>query len=171
MEIFNTPLFKRTPKTTVEQVKPKIAPTHSSSKKKNTYVVESTPFMDTQLFQLCKEMPLMVVEINGVPQPKTGWVETKNFPNPAAFQSMYYYDDLSPIMGKKLARTIVEYLDKETLEPIVMLFPTNRVLVRGDEDAAMARLNHASRRDLDRQVAIRRPFIEQFNQKFLAKTK
>ena len=66
------------------------------------------------------------------------------------------YNQFSHIMTAdelKLASTIVEYLDKETGEPIAYLYP-NCDIVSEQYDTLpklMARLNHATRQDLMRQ--------------------
>ena len=71
------------------------------------------------------------------------------------------FDKLEPVMGTRLASTIVEYLDKETNEPVAMLFPTNEIMYR--EDAShdfTSRLNHATRQDLKRQMSVREKYLK-----------
>ena len=67
-------------------------------------------------------------------------------------------------MGEKLARTIVEYLDKDTRETVALLFPTNRVVHNPMDPDFISRMNHATRRDFKRQMAIRQQFIDKINE-------
>ena len=63
-------------------------------------------------------------------------------------------------MGEKMASTIVEYLDKETGRPVLMLVPTTCHIFDGYENNYMERLNHASRRDLEYQMRKREMLID-----------
>lgn len=120
-------------------------PTH---KKKNTFVVKFSPLYDATLFQGCKSTPLAVVKQNGaLVQNESSWLNATKFPNPCAYNMAAEYKVLAPVMGE-LASTITEYLDKETGQPVLMLFPTTDVYIfDGFEENYMTRLNHASRRD------------------------
>ncbi|MDE6571403.1 MAG: hypothetical protein K2L95_04285 [Alphaproteobacteria bacterium] len=134
-----------------------------TKKMKNTYVVDMDVMADWSMFQMCDTTPLAVVELNGVPQQDdNGWMKTTAFPNPAAFVMTTHYRGLAAVMGKKMAGTIVEYLDRETGEPVAMLFPTNQVLVRNHHDVIQTRLNHATRRDFYRQYQMREKFIAEY---------
>ena len=101
----------------------------STKKKKNTYVVNlDTTLCPLELFCLCKNTPMAVVTLNGEKlQENTNWNGSMLFPNPPATTMVNMYKQLKPIMGKKLASTIIEYHDKETKEPITFLFPTNEI--------------------------------------------
>lgn len=82
------------------------------------------------------------------------------FPNPSAHNMAMAYDSLKPVMGEKLSCTIIEYLDKSTNAPVAYLFPTNEIEAR---PGFMSRLNHASRQDLRRQMAIRQKLLRYVN--------
>lgn len=140
-----------------EQPAPATQPEHKTKKKKNTYVVKISGIIaNLQSFEMCRSTPLPVITLNGKPvQNTTGWMECDQFPNPAAQNMISAFDTLKPIMGEKLASTIIEYLDKDTFEPVAMLFPTNEIMCRSDVVDFVARLNHASRKDLTRQMLIR----------------
>lgn len=150
----------KTGQQTVNNKQRELGPT---KKRKNTYVVNMDVMANFSMFEMCLATPMAVVEINGVVQQKNdGWMKTTSFPNPGASEMALSYHELAPFMGKKLAGTIVEYLDRETGEPIAMLFPTNRIMVRGSDEDFEKRLNHATRRDLKRQCEIRNAFIEKY---------
>lgn len=141
-----------------------------TKKKKNTYVIKQPVLGGYSAFELCQSTPLAVVTINGKPvDNKSGWLTSLDFPNPAAVNMVKSFGKLKPIMGEKLASTIIEYLDKETGEPVAMLFPTNEVMTRGDLADFLKCLNHKTRQDFFRQIKIRDNLlykvIEKQNQK------
>lgn len=141
-----------------------------TKKKKNTYVIKQPVLGGDSAFELCQSTPLVVVEINGKPvENKSGWLTSLDFPNPAAVNMVKSFEKLKPIMGEKMASTIIEYLDKETGEPVAMLFPTNEVMTRGDLADFLKCLNHKTRQDFFRQIKIRDNLlykvIEKQNQK------
>ena len=130
-------------------------------KKKNTYIVQFSTFANSQLFDLCPCTPLTVVNKNGQRIANSGsFFASTDFPNPAAHNMTLAYEHLRPVMGERLACTIVEYLDKYTNTPVAYLFPTNEIDARPD---FMSRLNHASRQDLRRQMAIRQKLLRFVN--------
>lgn len=132
-----------------------------TKKKKNTYIIRNKVMSDLNLFSLCRFTPLPVIEINGQKQENsTGWMSSTQFPNPAAHNLIIAFEQLKPVMGERLASTIVEYLDKDSLEPVALLFPTNEIMFRGKHDEFMKRLNHASRQDLKRQQKIRENYLQ-----------
>lgn len=136
-----------------------------SKKKKNTYIISTQVFMDASLFAGCKNTPLMVTELNGKKINNQGWVPCTEFPNPGASNMVQLYDVLHPVMGKRLAGTIVEYLDKETSEPVAMLFPTNEIMCRAGIPDFLTRLNHASRQDLNHQMLVREKYLNMLKSK------
>lgn len=131
-----------------------------SQKKKNTYVITNKVLGDLKLFGMCQFTPMPVVKINGQVQNSTGFIRCIEFPNPATTRMIIEIERLKTIMGEKLACTIVEYLDKDTMQPVAYLFPTNEIMYQGKEDEFMQRLNHASRRDFIRQKEIRDKYLE-----------
>ncbi len=133
-----------------------------TKKRKNTYVITTSVLADLSLFSACSSTPLVVVELNGKKvNQDTGWKSGTEFPNPGASDMVVAFKQLQPIMGEKLASTIVEYLDKETNEPVAMLFPTNDIMYREDAGKNFTnRLNHATRQDLKRQMSVREKYLK-----------
>ncbi len=134
-------------------------------KKKNTYIVKISDVMaNLSAWELCQMTPLAVIVLNGeTVQNTSDWLHTTQFPNPGANNMVNAFDTLKPVMGEKLASTIVEYLDKETGEPVLQLYPTN--IVMACVVNPLERMNHASRQDMNHQIQIRNKFINQINTK------
>ena len=171
-------MFKKTKETSAPKV---YKPTH---KKKNTYIVQlSNVLASFNAFAACQETPLPVIILNGEQIQKPGdWMASKQFPNPCATKMAHDFKYCKPIMGEKIASTIVEYLDKETNEPAVTLFPQNqtyfhksgisdiiKVTKQGENiniwfargaEIDLARLNHASRQDFINQVLLRNNLLQ-----------
>lgn len=134
----------------------------SSSKKKNTYIVHLDTLTAHGMHELCDATPLVVVKINGVQSDNVGkaFMTCTNFPNPGACQMDVLFNSAPEwriIGGEKMTQTIIEYLDKESGKPVLVLYPTGHVssLVPGTDANTVigTRLNHASRRD----------FVHQYN--------
>ncbi len=139
------------------------AQNHTSRKKKNTYLIHvQNMLMQYNLFELCKSAPLPIMSKNGT-QPSTpgGWIDSIAFPNPGATKLETEYELISPYMGDRTARTIIEYLDKSTGKPVVTVFPTSIYIHDGYENNYMSHMNHASRRDFAHQLEIRKRALEQ----------
>lgn len=136
------------------------APT-PSHKKKNTYVIKLSSLVDYSVFGMCKNTPLAVIEKNGqsVQNAPSGWLQCTQFPNPCALYLTTEYNLLKTTMGKKAA-TVIEYLDKDTGAPVLMLFPQTIHVFDGYENDYKSHLNHASRRDLEYQMALRSQLID-----------
>lgn len=136
-----------------------------TKKKKNNYIVKISDFGTNKFFEFCNNTPLAVIEINGQKvQDETDWSKCKEFPNPGAYVMAQTFEPLKDIMGERLASTIVEYLDKETKEPVVLLYPTNHISYKTNQKDYLSRLNHASRKDLKYQLEIRQRFLEKLKQ-------
>ena len=159
-------------------------------KKKITYVVSmDDTFCYKELFCDCPQTPMTVVKLNGkVAEQNSDWMPMVQFPNPGATSMNRIHKSLQPIMGE-LSATIVQYLDKTDGKPVITLFPQNHVffhnvgttawatVVKQDNVTCMVfeqsatekgleelqRLNHASRRDLFRQVSKRQALIKEYN--------
>lgn len=158
-------------KETVEQqaaapapVAPVATPTKykPTKKKKNTYILHLSTMTMAGMHELCKETPLVVIKQNGTPTDnmKGGWMTATRFPNPGACQMEVLFQrapEWRIIVGDKVAQTIIEYMDKESGKPVLVLYPTGHVssMIPGmDANTVIGtRLNHASRRD----------FIHQYN--------
>jgi hypothetical protein len=67
-------------------------------------------------------------------------------------------------MGEKIASTIIEYLDKETNEPVVQLYPSSYYVFNDDENF-LNRLNHASKRNFQRELEKRLKIVNASVQK------
>ena len=132
-------------------------PTRPSKKLKNTYIIKQTAFMNPLLFEHCETTPLGVIEKNGEKMPHdNGWGKCEQFvnPGPATMYARYhYYMDIMTDTEKRLASTIVEYLDKETRTPVAYMYPNGDLVTNKYDNLPdlMARLNHATRRDMTQQ--------------------
>lgn len=138
-------------------VKTQSAPTRPSKKLKNTYIIKQTVFMNPTLFERCKTTPLGVIEQNGEKLPHdNGWGQCKQFinPGPTTMYAHYqYYMNIMTDTEKRMASTIVEYLDKETRTPVAYMYPNGDLITNKYDNLPdlMSRLNHATRRDMVQQ--------------------
>lgn len=132
-----------------------------TQKKKNTYIVNLNTMTMPGAFELCPSTPLAIVKINGIETDNAsgGFMSCSQFPNPGASTIDTLYHRLPEwriIMGTT-ASTIIEYLDKVSGKPALILYPNGQVqslVANEDENKVIGtRLNHASRRD----------FIYQYN--------
>ena len=136
---------------------------HISKKKKNTYIIKFSSFCDATLFSMCKTTPLGVITLNGREiQPNSGWISCTEFPNPCATQMAAQQHLLSEALGTKTATTIIEYLDKETGKPVLQLYPNGVHIFDGYEENYAQHLNHASRRDLEKQFNLRKRLLDEY---------
>ena len=136
---------------------------HISKKKKNTYTIRFSPFYDAGLFSMCKTTPLGVVTLNGrTIQSNSGWISYTDFPNPCASDMATQQHWLHQALGSKLSTTIIEYLDKETGKPVLQLYPNGVHIFDGYEENYPQHLNHASRRDLEKQFNLRKRLLENY---------
>ena len=138
-----------------------------TKKKKNTIIVEMSQFNNPAYFSLCKRTPLRAIKVNGeeLKQPDTDWVNTMLFPNPCAAEMKNISEQLSKV-DSVVANTIIEYLDKDTGELVITLFPHGGVTEDKYDEDYEQHLNHATRQDLKRQIELRRKLWEQYaNQK------
>lgn len=155
---------KKIPVLTVkESLKDGISENHISKKKKNTYCIKFSPFYDATLFCLCQQTPLGVEILNGAPYKNdgTGMITCHEFPNPAATQMAANKDTLKEILGEKISTTIIEYLDKETNNPVLLLFPHYVYVFDKYQENYLSHLNHATRRDFHRQLALREKLFQE----------
>ena len=153
-DIFKQKTEKGSEQPAVKQTqKPEISPNHISKKKKNTYVITFNVMADNTLFALCTTTPLPVIEINGVKQEASGGlIKGLKFPNPCANDMVRSHDILREIMGDRISATIIEYLDKDTGKPVVQVYPEGWYVFDNYSTDYITHLNHASRRDLKRQI-------------------
>lgn len=143
--------------------KPQIAENHVSSKKKNTYVIKYPHFYDLSLFSLCKNTPMCIDTLNGKPfHPNDAWVQPLQFPNPCAADMVTKKDVLLEVMGNKISKTIIEYLDKDTNAPVCQVYPEMIHVFDEYDGDFKSHLNHASRRDLEHQINLRANLIQKF---------
>lgn len=135
-----------------------------TKKKKITYLIEHSVFYDPTRWQFCEKIALQAKKINGQSM-QGAWKKLTPFPNPGAYEMAAQREDLFPIMGEKMATTIIEYLDKETNKPVITLFPTYVHIHDGYEKNYQERLNHASRKDLNYQIMMRQRALKNAKQR------
>lgn len=115
----------------------------TTRKHKNTYIIKPTFLHKLKIIDNFTQCPVPVVSINGQ--------RVKN-----AFASII----LSGRTVRQIAESepttktyqITEYLDKQTLKPVLTLLPNKNLLGTSD---AINRLNHATRRDLYYQMNLK----------------
>ncbi len=147
----------------------KIADSHKSHKKKNTYVIKIDGVMaNAGMFSKLQMVPLPIFKKNGQKLNNGDWMETKFFPNPMATEICVNYPLFASAMGNNAAVTIVEYLDKANNAPVALMFPDGTVYVHdGYEDNFQNALNHASRRDFAKQLKKRAMLIAPMRQNMI----
>ncbi|MDE6250103.1 MAG: hypothetical protein K2M34_00510 [Alphaproteobacteria bacterium] len=154
-------LFKRGKSQVEHPAKPAAREFKPTKKMKNTYIVQLNTMTMPGAFELCPNTPLAVIKINGIEtdNAKGGFMSCTQFPNPgaSAIESVWHNAPEWRIIMGSTATTIIEYLDKKSGKPALILYPTGHVQsLIANEDANKVigtRLNHASRRD----------FIYQYN--------
>lgn len=140
----------------------KVPQVHKSHKKKNTYVVRlNTEFNIPAFWEEFSKSPLTVLVKNGeIVQEIGSYMRCTKFPNPGAIQMHREYRYLAKV-DKKLASTVVEYLDKDTGAPVALLYPTDLYVYEEYRDNDfLAHLNHASRQDFARQMDLRTKMLD-----------
>lgn len=126
---------------------------HVSKKKKNTYIISFNTLLDKGLFAYRKYTPMPLIIVNGQEQKtQTGWITSKEFPNPHANKMAQLHTNTVKKMGEKIATTIIEYLDKDTNKPVVQLYPDGPYVFPEYGTEYKSHLNHATRRDFDKEV-------------------
>ena len=155
-------------KRTTEPATPQktIPANHVSRKKKNTYEIAlSGAMVDTSYFRLCKATPLAVIILNGkqVQENTTGFLSCTEFPNPYASEMQSVYNQMAGF-DKKIATTIIEYLDKDTAKPVLYVFPHSIHINDGYKENYEEHLNHASRQDLEKQINLRKKILDAISQ-------
>lgn len=121
-------------------------------KKKNTYIIN--PY-NINNYDSMHNITIPVVKINGKPVTDT----TMQFPKTGIMNLLNGHEHLKTVMGEELSCTIVEYLDKNTSEPILLLFPTNDIMGIFKSEEILSKLNHASRQDLKYQMSRREKYL------------
>lgn len=140
---------------------------HISKKKKNTYIIAlSGAMVNLSYFRLCSTTPLAIVELNGktVQNPESGFMHCTEFPNPFASEMQSVYKQMKEF-DNKIATTIIEYLDKYTNQPVLYIFPHGVHVNDGYEETYAEHLNHASRRDLEKQIKLRQELLSRISEK------
>ncbi len=162
MKLF--PFGKRSePTPVIKSLKETIPADHISKKKKNTYTIAFSPFYDETMFSLCPKTPLGVKTLNGKEQStSSGWISCQEFPNPEAIEFAKGQPKFKEILGDRIATTIIEYLDKKTGEPVVLLYPNIIYIFDKYENDYMEHMNHATRRDLLKQIKLRERLYNEY---------
>lgn len=134
-----------------------------TKKKKNTIIIELSQFNNPAHFALCPNTPLRAVKINGteLQHSGTGWENSMLFPNPFAAEMKTIYKQMSTI-NEVVAKTIIEYLDKDTGKVVLTLFPHGGVTADGYDEKFKQHLNHATRQDLAKQIKLRQELWQQY---------
>lgn len=127
-------------------------------KKKNTYIIN--PY-NIKTYDSKHNIAIPVQKINGKPVTDT----TMQFPTPGIMNLLNGHEHLKTVMGEELSCTIVEYLDKNTSEPILLLFPTNDIMGIFKSEEILSKLNHASRQDLKYQMSRREKYLNMLQHK------
>lgn len=131
----------------------KIKDNHISKKKKNTYIVNFNILLNMDLFSMCKTTPIPISIINGQIQNKNNTcIKSIEFPNPYANEMMIGHDRIQKKMGDKISSTIIEYLDKDTLKPVVYVYPESVHVRQEYKQNFLQHLNHATERDFIKEV-------------------
>lgn len=170
MNIFEYFKSKKTSQQPIKAIPAEVTPVaktipanHISKKKKNTYKIMFNPFTAYEMFALCKNTPLAIIELNGIRQDtQSGWVSAKDFPNPCATDMAAQQELIKKITGEKIATTIIEYLDKSTGKPVIQIYPGMIHIFDEYEQDYESHLNHKSRRDLKYQIALREKLWAEF---------
>lgn len=154
---------KKKAQTATTPVTATIPETHVSKKKKNTYTIAFSALYDATLYSMCPNTPLGVVILNGQAiKNNSGWISCTEFPNPCATRMAANQKILTEALGPKLSTQIIEYLDKNTGQPVVQLYPDSIHIFDGYEENYMSHLNHATCRDLEKQIALRNRLLDEF---------
>ncbi len=147
----------------------KLADNHKSHKKKNTYVIKIDGVMtNSGVFAQLPMAPLPIFKKNGKKLNNGDWMETKEFPNPMATEIRVNYPLFASTIGNNAAVTIVEFLDKQNAAPVALMFPDGTVYIHdGYEKNFRRAMNHATRRDFDRQLQKRAAAMASLHQNMI----
>ncbi len=135
-------------------------------KKKNTYCIGPVVSYKTpKFYELGPRTELPVISKNGVLSVGLDGENTiMAFPNPGAHELVVNYELVGDI-DSKIAQTVIEYLDKVSGVPVLYVFPTMMYVCDDYRNTYWMHLNHASRRDLNYQLKLRRRIIERIFEK------
>ncbi len=116
----------------------------TGTKRKNTYIVKPTFLHKFKALEKLNTVPMRIISVNGQP-----------------VQNPFYSLNLPGCMAYEIATTapqkttqITEYLDKHTLEPVLMLLPNNKTIPEQTQ-TTLSRMNHATRRDLFKRLRLK----------------
>lgn len=157
--IFKHQDIKKTEQIETKTNKPDIPENHISKKKKNTYIVNFCKNIDYKISDSNPTTPLTIIEINGKKQSSSTQIK---FPAPSANEMIAGHEILCEVMGEKISATIIEYLDKATNRPVVQVYPEGWYVFDIYSTDFMSHLNHASRRDLKKQLKLREQKINDY---------
>ena len=68
------------------------------------------------------------------------------------------------VFDKKVATTIIEYLDKDNNNPVLYVFPNGVRINDGYEENYTEHLDLVSRQDLEKQIKLRQDLLEKISQ-------
>ncbi len=139
----------------------------ASKKHKTTFVIETIQYLnDDSIFKtdILNKTCLTMGILNGHKLRNNIYKIHKSFfPNPGATALIKNFDILAPVMGAKMAATIIEYNDTVNDDPVVTLYPDGSIHIEEPYNLFTYRkfLNHATRRDLKYQRNLRQQFMSQ----------
>ena len=113
----------------------------TGTKRKNTYTVKPMIFHKFKIMEKLNSVPMRIVSVNGHPVQNPFY--SLNLPGNMAYQIAN--------INQSQPQQITEYLDKHTLEPVLMLLPNNKTIPEQTQ-TTLSRMNHASRRDLFKRL-------------------
>ncbi len=94
----------------------------------------------------------------------------KKFTRSGASLIQTEYNEIVPYFGSDLARTVIEYLDKDTGKPVILLFPTTIHIFDGyNEKNYIQHLSRRAQNDFYRQMEIRTAMIDKYIQETMHK--
>ncbi len=135
-----------------------------SHKKKTTYTIRLRNVIITPtMFTTCENVTLPISAVNGqsTKRPDGKLFKTVEFPRTYATQLVQNYNALTPHINERLARTIIEYYDKYTGQPVVQLYPEQVYVFDSYGTDYLKHLNHASRQDFMYQLKLRKRALKQ----------
>ena len=132
------------------------------------FVVSASDFV--KRYATRKDTPLPLKSINGDEiynntrpiYSGSGLYRCARFPTPFAIRMVEKEIHFIRVFGTEISKQIIEYLDKATGEPVVQVYPDSVHIFDGYEENYMSHLNHATRRDLEKQIALRERLINEF---------
>lgn len=135
---------------------------------KNTYVIKIKDISKLFINDNEEFIKFLITKENGKHK-NHGVMIYKEFPKPNASRMISYFAEAKKSMGEEMAQTVISYLDKETHEEVLMLFPDNTI--KEIVEKSGLRLNRASIEDFRKEVIKRQEIAEKINGLFTKNNK